>query len=143
MRATHDFLTEQDIADISQDVQAAFSAVTLYGILHPASMQESSIHRNPSVSAFMGISLATIEMLFVHPNFFRRGYGTALVHYALSTCRVEYVDVNEQNPKAAAFYSHMGFVPVGRDALDPQGRPFPIIHLRRAAPFTTQDKKRP
>lgn len=141
VRATHIFLTTQDIADISPDVQAAFSAVRLYGILHDETPKGSFIRNKPRVAAFMGISPATLEMLFVHPDFFRRGYGTALVQYALTACGVQYVDVNEQNPNAVAFYSHMGFAPMGRDAVDAQGRPFPIIHLRHSAPLSTKPSK--
>ena len=46
-------------------------------------------------------------------------------------CGVRRVDVNEQNAQAAGFYARMGFRIVSRDALDPSGRPYPILHLER------------
>lgn len=133
VRATHHFLTEQDISDISRDVQSAFNVVSLFGILQAEDTGSPSSTEGKTLAAFMGISGRSIEMLFVHPRFFRRGYGKALVDYALAEHAVHYVDVNEQNPEAAAFYARMGFVPIGRDALDAQGRPFPILHLRHVS----------
>lgn len=130
VRATHHFLTEQDISDISGDVQSAFKLVSLFGILQTEDKAPLPCTQGKTLAAFMGISGRSIEMLFVHPHFFRRGYGKALVDYALAEHGVHYVDVNEQNPQAAAFYARMGFVPMGRDAVDTQGRPFPILHLR-------------
>ena len=41
------------------------------------------------------------------------------------------VDANELNAQAAGFYARLGFRIVSRDALDPSGRPYPILHLQR------------
>ncbi len=41
------------------------------------------------------------------------------------------VDVNEQNTQALDFYLRRGFHVVGRSPLDGQGRPYPLLHLRR------------
>ena len=38
--------------------------------------------------------------------------------------------MNEQNPQAAGFYEHMGFVVEGRSPVDDAGRPFPLLHMR-------------
>ena len=35
----------------------------------------------------------------------------------------------EQNAQAAGFYARLGFRVTGRDATDPSGRPYPILHL--------------
>jgi putative acetyltransferase len=44
------------------------------------------------------------------------------------------VDVNEQNAAAVAFYQACGFVNEGRSELDESGRPYPLLHMRLAAP---------
>jgi putative acetyltransferase len=41
------------------------------------------------------------------------------------------VDVNEQNDGAIGFYGHLGFEVTGRSEFDDQGRPYPLLHLRR------------
>ena len=46
--------------------------------------------------------------------------------------RVLTVDVNEQNPRAHAFYRRYGFVDVGRSEVDSAGRPFPLLHMTLA-----------
>lgn len=70
-------------------------------------------------------------MLFVAPDAMGRGLGKQLLQHAIATCNVRTVDVNEQNPKAAAFYKHMGFVVTDRSELDGQGNPFPLLHMCR------------
>jgi putative acetyltransferase len=44
------------------------------------------------------------------------------------------VDANEHNDAALRFCVALGFSVVGRSPTDAGGRPFPILHLRRAAP---------
>ena len=44
------------------------------------------------------------------------------------------VEVNEQNPAACGFYEALGFVVIGRSPVDDDGRPFPLLHMRRPAP---------
>jgi len=44
------------------------------------------------------------------------------------------VDVNEQNEAALGFYKALGFSVVARSPTDAGGRPFPILHMKRAAP---------
>jgi putative acetyltransferase len=44
------------------------------------------------------------------------------------------VDVNEQNEAALGFYEALGFSVVGRSPTDAEGRPFPTLHMKRAAP---------
>jgi hypothetical protein len=43
------------------------------------------------------------------------------------------VDVNEQNPRAYAFYQRYSFVDVGRSEVDSAGRPFPLLHMSLVA----------
>jgi putative acetyltransferase len=79
---------------------------------------------------FIGIQDNKIEMLFVEPAAMGKGIGKSLVAYAIQTLNVRYVDVNEQNPQALGFYEHMGFQVFERSALDEQGNPFPILHMK-------------
>ena len=66
-----------------------------------------------------------------------KGFGRQLVNYVTRHCGVRRVDVNEQNPQAAGFYERMGFRTAGRDAADPSGRPYPILHMELGhAPHT-------
>jgi putative acetyltransferase len=44
------------------------------------------------------------------------------------------VDVNEQNEAALRFYKALGFSVMGRSPTDASGRPFPTLHMKRAAP---------
>ena len=80
---------------------------------------------------FMGIQSGKIEMLFLHPDYFRKGIGRALIQKAVSEAGAEYVDVNEQNPAAVKFYEKMGFRTFRRDSTDDQGNPFPILRMKR------------
>lgn len=57
--------------------------------------------------------------------------GRRLVDMAVRNHGAAFVDVNEQNPAARAFYEKLGFVESGRTETDGQGNPFPIIEMRR------------
>ena len=83
---------------------------------------------------FMGMSGNKIESLFLAPEYLRRGVGRRLVRHAQALHGELTVDVNEQNAPARWFYEACGFVVEGRSELDSQGRPYPLLHLRLAAP---------
>lgn len=119
VRATHTFLDDAAIDRIKElIIPVYFPAVTIFAA-------EDGGH----IVGFVGIGGDVIEMLFVDSKFLRRGYGAALMDYALGlgACRV---DVNEQNYGARAFYTRRGFTVVGRDDCDDAGRPYPILHLQ-------------
>ena len=82
---------------------------------------------------FMGMQSGKIEMLFLHPDYFRKGLGKELVQRAFRELEARYVDVNEQNHNAARFYERMGFHTFRRDDTDDQGNPFPILRMERPA----------
>jgi putative acetyltransferase len=83
------------------------------------------------------LPLSTIEALFIDPDHHRRGGGKILVAQAQSLAAGALaVDVNEHNEAAVRFYEALGFSVVGRSPTDAGGRPFPILHLKRAAPGT-------
>lgn len=81
---------------------------------------------------FAGSQDGKLEMLFVAPEARGRGVGRALLAHAVEHARVRTLDVNEQNPQAVGFYEHEGFVVAGRSPVDDAGRPFPLLHMRRA-----------
>lgn len=122
VRATHDFLSEKDIVQLRPLVRQALPEVEkLFCIFGP----------DVSVIGFMGINGDKLEMLFVDPAFRGKGFGKKLAGYAVNELKVRFVDVNEQNPAAAGFYEHIGFKAYKRSALDGQGNPFPILHMKK------------
>jgi len=121
VRATHDFITEEDIEFFKPIIiEHAFPAVTLKCVKD----------ENGSILGFVGIDDVKIEMLFVLNNTRGQGVGKLLLLYAINELNANRVDVNEQNPLAIGFYEHMGFKVVSRSALDEMGKPFPILHMK-------------
>ena len=83
---------------------------------------------------FLGLAGDDISALFLDPAHLRQGGGLLLVSHAQELRGGELtVDVNEQNPAARGFYEALGFRVVGRSPLDDEGRPFPLLHMRRQA----------
>lgn len=122
VRATHDFLAPEDIPFFRRMVrEEALPAAELHVV------RDSENH----FAAFAGVEADRLEMLFVAPTARGKGLGRELVEHVTTHCGVRRVDVNEQNTQAAGFYARMGFRIVSRDALDPSGRPYPILHLER------------
>ena len=84
---------------------------------------------------FMGLAEHDIAALFLEPAHRGQGAGRRLVTHAQQLRGGSLtVDVNEQNPAARGFYEALGFVVVSRSPLDGDGRPFPLLHMRRPAP---------
>lgn len=122
VRSSHHFLTDDDIAFYKPLVHDHYlKAVSLYVIRNTQG----------NIAAFMGLSDDMIEMLFVDPNEQGKGYGKVLVNFAVKDCHIYLVDVNEDNHQAYQFYKHMGYEIISRDATDPTGKPFPILHLKK------------
>ena len=122
VRSTHTFLSDSDIVALRPDVSKAFSLVeSLYG----------AYDKNYSLQGFLGIAKEHIEMLFVDAGARGQGIGKKLLNYAVDNFSAKYVDVNEQNQQGVGFYIHMGFHQIGRSDIDEQGRPFPILHMKR------------
>ena len=120
VRATHHFLTEAWIEEHRPLILEQYlDMVELHGIRD----------ETRKVIAFLGHLEGNIEMLFIHPDHFKKGLGKALVRYAREEKGATKVDVNEQNPGAQAFYEKMGFEVISRSELDGQGNPFPIFHM--------------
>lgn len=119
VRATHHFLTEDDIQKLIPFVKTGLSGVEILAVTYD----------NHKPVAFMGIDADKIEMLFVSPDRFGKGIGKKLAELGIAQYEVRYVDVNEQNPQAAGFYRHIGEV-FERTESDEQGNPFPILKMR-------------
>ncbi|WP_040196652.1 GNAT family N-acetyltransferase [Candidatus Soleaferrea massiliensis] len=121
VRETHLFLREEDIAALYPMVADALQNVDKLLLAQ----------QNGETVGFMGVDGCKIEMLFLHPAYFGKGFGKRLVQYATAALGAAYVDVNEQNTQALAFYQHVGFVVTGRSELDEQGNHYPILHMKR------------
>ncbi|MCR1848877.1 GNAT family N-acetyltransferase [Paraclostridium sordellii] len=121
VRATHDFLSEEDIISIKPQVIEGAKYVSKLLCVRD---------ENGIIKAFMGIHDFKIEMLFVSNESRGNGIGKRLVEYAIEVLNINYVDVNEQNPQAVGFYKHMGFEIFKKSNFDEQGNPFPILHMK-------------
>ena len=116
--ATHDFLKNDDFTEIKAAlIPDYFTNVDLYAVAD-----------NGVYAGFIGLSLDSIEMLFIDNDYRGQGYGTLLIEYAKQRGATK-VDVNEQNPSALNFYKAKGFRIIGRDEVDDADRPYPILHL--------------
>lgn len=120
VRATHDFLNEQDLEVIIPLARAELAQMTPIHCLRDA---------GGSVYAFMAVVDGKIETLFIAPTHRGMSAGRCLVEYAISALAADKVDVNEQNHQAVGFYEHMGFRTVARTPLDGQGLPYPILQM--------------
>ena len=121
VRATHDFLSEEDIMLIKPYVKEGAKHVGKFLCVRD---------EEKTIKAFMGIEDFKIEMLFVSDECRGKGIGKSLVEYAVKTLNVNYVDVNEQNPQALGFYEHVGFEVFKKSEFDEQDNPFPILHMK-------------
>lgn len=118
VRATHHFLDPADITFYKSIIPEALPQVKLF--IYEIEGQ---------VAGFMGISGNTLDMLFVDPDYRRKGIGSKLFQYAQSVFQISRVDVNEQNQQAVDFYLKTGFVPTGRRATDDFGKAYPILEM--------------
>jgi putative acetyltransferase len=126
VRATHDFLTADDIEALRPDVHQALAGEGLeLWVLADA---------GDAPVGFMGLAGDDIAALFLDPARRGRGGGRRLVEHAQALRGGDLtVDVNEQNATAVWFYEAIGFVVVGRSPVDDAGRPFPLLHMRRSS----------
>jgi putative acetyltransferase len=122
VRATHAFLTEEDIQKLSPLVrEQVLPALEIWVLV-----------RDDEPIGFAGLDGARLEALFLDPAHFRSGGGRLLVEHARRLKGKLAVDVNEQQPEALRFYEALGFRVVGRSPVDSAGRPFPLVHLEDA-----------
>ncbi len=120
VRATHDFLKEEDIEYFRPLILNTYlDAVSLRCIKNSSS----------EIIGFSGVAGENLEMLFIAPSYTGKGIGKTLLQNAINELNVNKVDVNEQNQKAVDFYLHQGFKIIDRSELDASGKPYPILHM--------------
>jgi putative acetyltransferase len=120
--ATHGFLTPADRAEIDILVAEQFLP----------NVELILAEDDAGVQGFLVMDGEMIDALFVDPAVHGRGIGTALLDHALSLSPQATVDASEQADNALPFYLARGFEITGRSETDPQGRPYPLIHLKQA-----------
>lgn len=120
VRATHDFLSEDEILRIKEYVPQAINGV-----------EKLIIAENEGIiCAFMGLENGRPEMLFIAPDERGHGLGRQLITLAVEKYNVTELTVNEQNRSALGFYGHMGFNAYKRTETDEEGGPYPLIYMR-------------
>ena len=93
VRATHLFLSNDEILAIKEYVPEALTAVPHLIIAEDDPQQPI---------AFMGIDEQTVEMLFIAPVMRGHGLGKQLIQYGIDTYEINHVAVNEQIRKLRA-----------------------------------------
>ena len=126
VEASHGFLTPEDIDEYEK-------LVSIY--LPQLRDVRVAVTGGDEPVGFIAQDAGEIHMLFVAPSAQGGGVGSALLEDVAEGYAAVQLDVNEQNPRARAFYEAKGFEQVGRSELDTEGRPFPLLHLRRARPL--------
>lgn len=121
VKATHLFLSDNEIENIKQYVPQAFESVAHLFIME---------NDNNIPIAFMGVEDGKLEMLFIKAEERGKGLGKQLLQYGIENYDVKELTVNEQNPQAKEFYEHMGFKVYRRSELDEQGNPYPILYMK-------------
>ncbi|WP_442923408.1 acetyltransferase [Microbacterium sp. JZ31] len=118
--ATHDFLAADHKAEIEQRLASDYLPHVRLAVAE----------RDGRPVGFAGTDSGKLEMLFIAADNRGAGIGTRLIQHAIEAHGVDSVDVNEQNAQAVAFYRRVGFAVTGRSALDGEGRPYPLLHMR-------------
>lgn len=120
VRATHEFLSEEEIAEIKPFVPQAVTGVETLVVAE----------RDDEPVGFMGVQDGRLEMLFLDPEARGHGLGRRLLEHGVARLGVTELTVNEQNPQAVGFYEHLGFKTYRRTELDEEGRPYPLLYMR-------------
>ena len=121
VRATHTFLSDDEINKIKEYVPQALNGVE-HLIIAEVNPEE--------IVGFMGTQNNRLEMLFLLPSARGKGIGKKLLLYGIENYGVNELTVNEQNPQTVGFYRHMGFETYKRTALDEEGNPYPLLYMK-------------
>ena len=120
VRATHHFLSEEDLFVFKEQIPNYLSQVELILWLD-----------DESIIGFSGTSDDNLDMLFLDPHFIGKRYGHHIITWLITHKEINQIDVNEANEKAKTFYLNHGFSIVSRSETDGFGKPYPILHLKR------------
>lgn len=121
VRATHKFLSNEEILEIKKYVPEALSGISHLII---------DTNENGNPIAFMGIENQKLEMLFITSEYRGNGIGKKMLLHGIENYGMNDLAVNEDNPEAKGFYEHMGFKVYKRNELDDQGKPYPVLYMR-------------
>ena len=121
VRATHKFLSNEEILEIKKYVPEALASISHLII-------DNDENGNPV--AFMGIEENKLEMLFITSDYRGKGIGKKMLSYGIENYGVTNLAVNEDNPQAKGFYEHMGFKVYQRNELDDQGNPYTVLYMK-------------
>lgn len=122
VRATHLFLSDEEINNIKQYVPQALKDIPVLVVAE---------NEDGNLAGFMGIAEKMLEMLFISADYRGQGTGKQLLQYGIENYSVNKLAVNEQNPLAKGFYEHMGFAVYKRTESDEQGNPYPLLYMKR------------
>lgn len=125
--ATHHFLSVADRQTIEAEVATFLPQAQLW----------LAVDEGNQPLGFMLLDGPHMEALFIDPSRHGCGIGRTLIEHALNTHPTVTTDVNEQNHQAVGFYEHLGFERTGRTETDSQGRPYPLLHMRRRLTVST------
>ncbi|CDF11587.1 acetyltransferase GNAT family [Mycoplasma sp. CAG:776] len=121
VRATHKFLSNEEILEIKKYVPEALNNISHLII-------ETDKEGTPI--AFMGIENNKLEMLFIISECRGKGIGKKMLLYGIENYGINDLAVNEDNPQAKCFYEHIGFKVYQRNELDDQGKPYPVLYMK-------------
>ena len=123
MRATHNFVKESDIESIKNEVKNALNS----------NINLLAIAKNNNIVGFIATQENTIEMLFIHPQYFRQKIGLLLLKEACEKFLNGFAKIivfcNTQNINALRFYESFGFKIIDKNPKDNAGRNYETFKL--------------
>ena len=120
--ATHDFLSPTDLSNICVQVKNHYL---------PNRPLLVAIDCQSELVGFMGMNGHEIDSLFLEPASRGCGLGRAFIEQASAKCPHLEVGVNAQNSQAVAFYKAVGFTAYALSPTDDDGRPYPMLRMRK------------
>lgn len=120
--ATHDFPNPSDLNGICSQVKSDY--------LPKSSLLVAVDDRN-RVIGFMDTRGHEIELFFIDPAYHGYALGRAFIEAAATKSPYLEVVINEENRQAIAFYEAVGFSVRASSRIDHDGRPYPILRMRR------------
>lgn len=119
VRATHNFLTEEDISFFKEKIPSYLNQISL-----------QIWYNNDIPIGFSGVSNNHLDMLFLDPKAIGKNYGSQILTWLIDNQNITEIDVNKQNSQAKNFYLKHGFEVISESATDGFSKPYPILHLR-------------